>query len=125
MHQFLPKHIAGTELYTRNLAVELAKRGHGVAVFTTEAYAGEAQSTMRRKNLDGLDIFEAVHNNSFADFESSYLDPVKEAQFREVLTAVSPDIVHIQHLHQHSPRLRRDREGARPPGRLHAARVFG
>ena len=102
VHQFLPKHIAGTELYTRNLAVELAKRGHGVAVFTTEAYAGEAQSTMRRKDLDGLEIFEAVHNNAFADFESSYRDPVKEAQFREVLAAVSPDIVHIQHLHQHS-----------------------
>ena len=102
VHQFLPKHIAGTELYTRNLAVELERRGHRSVVFTTEAYAGEPQSTMRRKTHQGLEVWEAVHNNAFPNFEASYLDPEKEGQFREVLDAVQPDVVHVQHLHQHS-----------------------
>ncbi|MCB9881589.1 MAG: glycosyltransferase family 4 protein [Planctomycetes bacterium] len=102
VHQFVPRHVAGTELYTEHLARGMQARGHEVAVFATEAYHGEPQSTLREKDLTGLRVFEAVHNNAFADFESSYLDPEKEAQFERVLDAFSPDVVHVQHLCQHS-----------------------
>lgn len=102
VHQFLPRHIAGTELYTWNLARALAARGHDVTVYTTEAHAGDSTSVLREKQLDGLKIWEAVHNNGLATFEHSYLDPEKEQQFRRVLDATEPELVHVQHLNQHS-----------------------
>lgn len=104
VHQFLPRHIAGTELYTDTLARGMQARGHDVAILSTEAYHGIAQSTMTEKTHDGLRVFEAVHNNAFPNFEGSYLDPEKEAQFREVLDTFEPELVHFQHLHQHSIR---------------------
>lgn len=104
VHQFLPRHIAGTEIYTNNLARGIQGRGHDVAVFTTEAYHGESQATLREKDLDGLRVFEAVHNNVFPSFEGSYLDAEKESQFQQVLDEFAPDVVHFQHLHQHSIR---------------------
>lgn len=104
VHQFVPRHIAGTELYTDTLARAMTARGHEVAIFSTEAYHGVPHSTMQGKTHNGLRVFEAVHNNSFSDFENSYIDPEKEAQFRDVLRSYGPDVVHFQHLHQHSIR---------------------
>ncbi len=104
VHQFVPRHLAGSELYTFHLARELQARGHRVAVYTTEAYVGESTATLREREHEGLRIFEAVHNNECEDFEHSYLDPEKEAQFERVLDAVCPDIVHVQHLAMHSHR---------------------
>ncbi len=102
VHQFVPRHIAGTELYTEHLARAMQARGHEVAVFTTEAYHGEAQSTLREKDHAGLRVYEAVHNNAFPDFEGSYIDSEKEAQFERVLDSFEPDLVHVQHLCMHS-----------------------
>ena len=104
VHQFLPRHIAGTELYTHRLALGMQSRGHEPLVFTTEAYHGESQSIVREKDLDGLRVIEAVHNNTFPDFAGSYLDEEKEHQFAAVLDEFEPDVVHFQHLHQHSIR---------------------
>jgi len=102
VHQFLPRHIAGSELYTYHLAKALQRRGHEVCVYTTEAYVDRETSELTQKEWDGIPVWEAVHNNTVATFEESYLDEEKEAQFRRVLDDVQPDVVHVQHLHQHS-----------------------
>ncbi|MBK8099129.1 MAG: glycosyltransferase family 4 protein [Planctomycetes bacterium] len=104
IHQFLPKHIAGSEVYTFWLAKTLQALGHRVAIYTTEAHGGQSTAIVRRREHDGLPVWEAVHNNAFADFERFSFDPQKEAQFQHVLLHERPDLVHIQHLHQHSLR---------------------
>lgn len=102
IHQFLPKHVAGSEVYTFWLARSLQALGHRVVIFSTEAYAGQSTAIVRRHVHDGLPVWEAVHNNAFADFERFSFDRQKEAQFQHVLLHERPDVVHVQHLHQHS-----------------------
>ncbi|MFQ5505740.1 MAG: glycosyltransferase family 4 protein [Planctomycetota bacterium] len=102
VHQFLPGHSAGTEIYTYYLAKELQRRGHRVHVFYTEAYQDRAQYGLRSGEYDGLPFHEAVHNYQFRTFRHSYLDEEMERIFVDVLDEVRPDIVHLQHLHLHS-----------------------
>lgn len=102
VHQFLPRHAAGTEIYAYHLAKELQARGHTVHFFFTEIHPDRPQYEMRRGEYDGLPFHEAVHNHFFASFRHHYLDPGQEKNFVEVLDAVEPDLVHFQHLHLHS-----------------------
>lgn len=102
IHQFLPRHLAGSEVYTYNLARALRARGHELTVFTTEIRPDRPQYELTRVDYDGLRVFEAVHNRRFPSFRHTYADPTMEAIFGAVLDEVSPDVVHIQHLYLHS-----------------------
>lgn len=102
VHQFLPRHAAGTEIYAYHLAKELRARGHGVHLYFTEFYGDRPQYELRRGNYEGLPFHEAVHNHYFPSFVHHYLDPDQERNFVTVLDEVQPDIVHFQHLHLHS-----------------------
>lgn len=101
IHDFLPAHNAGSEIYTYNLSRELAKR-HEVAVFCTEVVQNKPQYTLMNRSFGGLRIYEAVHKQSFADFEATYLDPEMDRLFRRILRKEKPDVVHLQHLQYHS-----------------------
>ena len=102
VHQFLPRHVAGTEIYTFHLAKELQRRGHSVHLFFTEFYEDREQYRLSRGGYEGLPYFEAVHNHYFASFRRTYQDSDMERLFCEVLDEVRPEIVHLQHLHLHS-----------------------
>ncbi len=102
VHQFLPRHAAGTEIYAYQLAKELQARGHEVHLYFTEFYADRAQYELREGEFDGLPFHEAVHNHYFPSFRHHYLDPAQEKNFETVLDAFEPDLVHFQHLHLHS-----------------------
>jgi len=102
VHQFLPRHAAGTEIYTFVLAKELQARGHEVRIFTTEIHPERPQYELGEREHEGLWIHEAVHNHAFDRFEAHYLDPRQEENFRKVLASFPPDLVHFQHLHLHS-----------------------
>jgi len=102
VHQFLPKHAAGSEYYTYYLAKELQRRGHAVHLYFTEIDHDRPHADLRTGVYDGLPFFEAVNNHAFPTFERTYQDPAMEANLRRVLDAVRPDVVHVQHLHLHS-----------------------
>ncbi|PIE25636.1 MAG: hypothetical protein CSA62_00530 [Planctomycetota bacterium] len=102
VHQFLPRHAAGTEIYTYHLMKELQRRGHQVTLLTTEFYSDRPQYELERKEFEGIPIWEAVHNHYFPSFEHSYSDPAMEGIFQRVLDEVRPELVHFQHLHLHS-----------------------
>ena len=102
VHQFLPRHLAGAEVYTHHLAHGLQRRGHDVQLFFTEIRSDRPQYEMRQGVYDGIPYFEAVHNHIFPTFEHSYRDRDMERLFDRVLDAVQPDLVHLQHLHFHS-----------------------
>lgn len=101
IHDFLPAHNAGSEIYTYNLSRELAKR-HDVVVFCTECVDDKPQYTMLEREFGGLRILEAVHKQAFRSFEATYRDPEMDRLFRKVLDQEKPDVVHLQHLQYHS-----------------------
>lgn len=102
LHQFLPDHQAGTELYTYHLARALRDRGHDIHLFFTEIRHDRVLYEVRTGDLDGLSFHEVVNNGYEVTFRWLYKDPEMEVVFRDVLDAVRPDLVHIQHLAKHS-----------------------
>jgi len=102
IHDFLPRHTAGSEVYTYKLSKELVKRGHEVSLFFTEAERGTRQYTMRQGRYDKLPYFEAVVNRNYKGFSETYENVEMERLFIEVLDKTRPDIIHLQHLINHS-----------------------
>ncbi len=102
VHQFLPRHAAGTEIYSFYLGRELARRGHNVSFYVTEFSSKKPQYALEKKSYEGLPVWEAIHNHHFPSFESHYKDEKQEANLLKVLEAEKPDLVHIEHLHLHS-----------------------
>ena len=102
VHQFLPRHRAGTELYTYYLAREMVARGHQVCLYFTEIYPDRPQYQIRRGMYEGLPFIEVVHSHYFPSFRHTYRDETMEEIFEQVLEETKPDLVHFQHLYLHS-----------------------
>ena len=102
VHQFLPKHGAGSEYYTYYLAKELQKRGHDVHLYFTEIDHDRPHADLRTGEYDGLPFHEAVNNHKFPGFRYTYKDEEAEKNLERVLDEVQPEIVYVQHLHLHS-----------------------
>lgn len=102
IHQFLPLHVAGTEIYTRNLARELARRGVRVAILTAESDHDRPRFETTRREWDGIPIHQVIHNYTWEHFQETYDCPEADSIFRRVLREEQPDVVHIQHLHYFS-----------------------
>ena len=101
IHDFLPKHSAGTEIYTYHLVKQLMAR-HDVHLLFCEARHEQARYTVSHGVYDGLPYTEVVHNYHWENFEETYHDPRMEEIFATVLDDFDPDLVHVQHLHHFS-----------------------
>ena len=101
IHDFLPHHAAGSELYTFYLSRELAKR-HSVYLMFTEVDHAKEQYHYRRSSYFGIPYYEVVHNQIYRRFEDTYADPKMDRVFTRILDEVRPDVVHLQHLLNHS-----------------------
>jgi glycosyltransferase involved in cell wall biosynthesis len=102
VHQFLPRHAAGTEIYSYYLGRELARRGHKVSFYVTEFSSDQPQYALSKKSYEGHTVWEAIHNHHFSSFENHYKDEKQEANLLRVLEEEQPDLVHLEHLHFHS-----------------------
>ena len=111
IHDFLPRHRAGSEIYARDLARELSKR-HDVFVVAAEYDPSTPHGTIRWKACDGLPVIEIVNNWEFQRFDESYSSPRINRQLAHVLEATAPDVLHVHNLLNLSfdlPRLARER----------------
>jgi glycosyltransferase involved in cell wall biosynthesis len=120
IHDFLPRHRAGSEIYAAALARELARR-HDVFVVTAEYDPATPHGTIRWRRYDGLPVIEIVNNWEFGGFEETYSSPRLNAQLGHVLDATRPDVLHVHNLLNLSfdlPRLARAR-GAATVATLH------
>lgn len=97
VHQYLPRHVAGTEVYTHNLAKELSSR-HDVLVLSAESDHDRERFDESRIVVDGIDVHQVVHNYEWTSFRDTYDCPPADAIFRKLLREEEPDVVHIQHL---------------------------
>lgn len=98
LHDFLPRHAAGSEIYTYHIAKALMAR-HDVHLVFTEARAGVHSYQIRRGRYDGIPYTEISHQHTTAYFERTWRDPMIERLFEEILDQHHPDVVHFQHLH--------------------------
>ncbi|MAG56663.1 MAG: hypothetical protein CMJ83_10270 [Planctomycetes bacterium] len=101
VHQYLPHHVAGTEVYTHNLAKELSRR-HDVLVLSAESDHSRPRFEESRHEVDGVPVHQVIHNYKWDHFRETYDCPEADAIFRRVVREEQPDIVHIQHLHYFS-----------------------
>lgn len=104
VHGFPPDTWAGTEIYTQNLALELQRRGHGVAVLArvpaerSVQEGGPEDFAVEESSFQGLRVLRMTHRLAHGRLAESYRQPRAEAAFRSLLLAEQPDVVHFQHL---------------------------
>lgn len=111
IHDFLPRHRAGSEIYACDLTRELAKH-HDVFVVAAEYDPATAHGTIRWRAYDGLPVIEIVNNWECDGFDETYASPRLNRQLEHVLDATEPDILHVHNLLNLSfdfPRLARER----------------
>jgi glycosyltransferase involved in cell wall biosynthesis len=97
LHDFLPNHVAGVEVYTDHLARRQA-REHAVALLFSEVVPGAPDFSLRRGWREGVRTYELVNNHRQRRFEETYRSPAIDRRVREVLDEFRPDVVHVQHL---------------------------
>ncbi|MGQ0553751.1 MAG: glycosyltransferase [Planctomycetota bacterium] len=98
IHDYLPRHAAGSEIYTASLARGLRAAGHEVAVFTCEEERTLPQWSLRERQHEGVPVFEAIYNRVYHDLSEQWDDPRMAAVFASVLDTWRPDLLHVQGL---------------------------
>jgi GT2 family glycosyltransferase/glycosyltransferase involved in cell wall biosynthesis len=99
VHGFPPAASGGTEVYTRDLALALAARGHEVSVLAREADPGRPEYGVRRRQDGAIGVITI--NNTFqscTSFEDSYAHPALLRVATPLVADIAPDVVHVQHL---------------------------
>ena len=97
-HDFLPRHVAGVEVYTEQLASSLARRGHRVELFTTEHDLSRPHARLRRRRWRGLLVHELVNNLHYGSLRETWDWPPAERALAQVLDELRPDVLHVMHL---------------------------
>jgi glycosyltransferase involved in cell wall biosynthesis len=93
IHDFLPRHRAGSEIYAAELCRELRAR-HDVTLLCAEYDPSRTHGHLTWREHDGLPVVEMVNNWVCETFADSYASPVLTARVGQVLDAVEPHIVH-------------------------------
>jgi len=104
VHDFLPKHLAGTELYTYNLARTLKESGHEVSIYTREYSYFEGEFTEQDTQYENIKVKTVFFNSPNEKFrllrkiQLDFYNPLLEKHFKRHLEEIKPDVIHIQHL---------------------------
>ena len=97
IHDFLPRHQAGSELYAAALARFQAGRHH-VTVLCADYDPARSHATVTWRLHDGLSVAELVNNWAFDSFAETYRPSTLREPLIHVLRATQPDVVHIHNL---------------------------
>jgi len=96
VHDFLPAHVAGVEVYTDHLTRWLA-REHEVALLYSEVVPDAPNYQLRRGRHGDVETFEVVNNYELRGFRETYRNAAIDNRIVEVLDEFRPEVVHIQH----------------------------
>lgn len=103
VHKFFPREHGGTEVLTRDTALELARRGHDVTVLTTDPRTSASSPTVEHLDYD----FEGIRVHSLRlpvartareRLLNEYANPAVAEHVRDFARALEPDVVHMFHL---------------------------
>lgn len=97
VHQYLPDHVGGTELYTQWMAHQLAGRGHQLDIFYRRYCHGAG---LDARHDDAVRVWAAWAGGMSPSrrFWATFNAPAIIDAFGRVIDQVQPDLVHIQHL---------------------------
>jgi glycosyltransferase involved in cell wall biosynthesis len=101
-HGYPPLGVAGVERLTAQLAGELTARGHVVSVLTRQPGGQPPTVGVRHELRDGVPVTVAVGGGSTFGLFPGH-EAALESVFERTLAEVSPDVVLITHLLNHSP----------------------
>src|SRR3954466_13829436 len=97
IHDFLPRHRAGSEIYAFELARELSASAD-VSIVAAEYDPGVPHGTIRWRPYQGIPVAEIVNNWQFGHFRETYSSERINAQLQHVLDATCPDVLHVHNL---------------------------
>jgi glycosyltransferase involved in cell wall biosynthesis len=101
VHQYPPRHIGGTELYTHGLARRARAEGHDVLVIAAHEHPSPdlADHGVREAEHEGVRVVEVAHNLSLAPSVARWEhdNPHVAAMVADVLRRFAPDVVHLTH----------------------------
>lgn len=100
-HQYFPRHIGGTEMYTRSLARRATRNGHDVLIITCrEGQSGSRDDfKLNRYEHEGIPVTEIEFNMSLiqpaarAEYDNSFV----RLQLKAELERFRPDVAHVMH----------------------------
>jgi glycosyltransferase involved in cell wall biosynthesis len=102
IHQYFPRHIGGTEVYTHGLAVRAQRAGHTVRVIShvESPSLDPIDYKAVRTEHDGIPVTELHHNLSRAanPARAEYDNPHIVELLRPELETVKPDVIHAVHV---------------------------
>jgi glycosyltransferase involved in cell wall biosynthesis len=97
IHDFVPETLAGAEINTHKLSVDLAARGHDVHVFCRGWNLEAEPYSIRDEALDGLHVRRVDFGTAGKAHRARRHDPQIDQAFRDYLAEVQPDVIHFQH----------------------------
>jgi len=96
-HTFLPKFVAGTEIYTFEISQALKSKKNNLRIAYTDPLANAY--TLRKLDYGGIICYEIQKDiNNVFSFEDSFQDKQVEDFFIDILDDYQPDVIHYQHL---------------------------
>jgi glycosyltransferase involved in cell wall biosynthesis len=97
IHDFLPRHRAGSEIYALELCRELGRRHH-VTLVCADFEPARPHGHVTWRLHQGVPIVELTNNWTCASFEDTYRPPLIGERIAQVLHAVQPEVVHVHSL---------------------------
>jgi glycosyltransferase involved in cell wall biosynthesis len=97
IHDFLPRHLAGSEIYALRLCRELAARHH-VSILCAEYDPQRRHGQVTWRVFDDLQVIEVVNNWLCGSFVDTYRPPLIGDRIAHVMRAIQPDVVHVHNL---------------------------
>ena len=104
VHQFLPRHAAGTEIYCSDLSFALARRGHLVRVLSGAPYREDVGARAQLEDDQAILVDRVPATRAYrwlgavGGFFDRFDNPEARPVIRTLLDRMRPDVVHIQHL---------------------------
>ena len=120
IHDFLPRHQAGSEIYAFELGRESARR-HDVTVLCADFDPTRPHGHVSWRLVQGLPVVEVVNNWVCESFAETYRPPLVGSHIGHVLHALQPDVLHVHNLLNLTfdlPKMAR-RQGSRVVATLH------
>jgi len=97
IHDFLPRHRAGSEIYAAQLCKALAPRHH-VTIVCADYDPVRVHGQLTWRLHDDVPVVEIANNWVCASFEDTYRSPLMSARLEQVLDIVQPQVVHAHNL---------------------------
>ena len=98
IHDYLPRHTAGSELYAAGLCAALARRGLQPAVLCAEFDPVRTHGQLSWRVHDGVPVVELVNNWQAQSVAATWAAPALERSLDAVLDAVRPHVLHVHSL---------------------------